>query len=591
MVLPRSVSIDTVYDSLHGLEQYLDPLAGMLLKGGVLLLAAFALIRCFRKRSARVKHFVWVCAFCMLGALPILQALTPDWMRNPLPLPFKAAVVQRSAVQHSTSLSTFSEPEAMTAATESPISGQMPIDSVFPQTAPSRTFTAPNTVSDGLTATSAMRHKSILSWRAFFVLVWLAGLLLFSCRLVLSYLRLAVWRRRCNADTDGRVEAVASDVRRQLGMKSRPTVLCSTTPCPPMAWGILAPCILIPPVGASWSTDQLRTVLLHEHLHIVRRDPLKLLFVQVVCAVHWCNPLAWFAASRVCEEREQSCDDVALALGLKPCDYARHLVCAARSLPQTAPALAMASPIDLERRVRAVLDEDRERSAPSRKMVAALFVGMLSTMLLLVNVEGHPPTVVPIEKLAPGSRHSPSAQAVGVNSPFEVVNEFIARVRQGRRATSEKTVASWEHVWKLTTRRHGWGADLVELCRSRSLAAAVQIGNPDHMVVLTNAIKETHPEPVVCVFDVVRQGNQWRIDKEEILHQKQAWALVDGFSRGPSVAFVVHPPNIVGSYPMIGSKMQHTFSSDWTYELRSLAPPSGQRRNVAAQGKYADREN
>ena len=200
----------------------------------------------------------------------------------------------------------------------------------------------------------------------------------------MSHLRLVAWKRRCAEESDHRIKQLALEVGEELRMKSQPTVLRGKDSDTPMTWGIVSPCILVPSTAASWSTDQLRTVLFHEHLHVVRRDPLTQLFVQLVCAVHWGNPLVWFAASRLSDERERSCDDLALASGSNPCDYAEHLVCAASGRIQFIPALAMASPVGLERRVRAVLDQRRDRSTPGRLTVAGVSISMILIMIILV---------------------------------------------------------------------------------------------------------------------------------------------------------------------------------------------------------------
>ena len=892
----------SVVERLNGLEQWSFPIVKMLLAGAVLVFVAYALTLLFRKRSASTKHLVWLSAFCVLAVLPISHALTPNWFSIPIQRLFedKGNSYKRDAIGAKVSEAVpRNEASAAPAAPEVGIVAELPRENTR-----GRFLHSSNEPS----LTAASRQKPIIQWQSLFVLVWLVGVVLFLIRLVVSHLRLVAWKNRDATESDHRTEQVASEIRRRLGMKSKTTILRGNESDTPMTWGIVSSHILIPSAAEAWSRDQLRTVLFHEHLHVVRRDPLKQLLVQLVCAVHWCNPLVWFAAGRIGEERERSCDDWALASGSSPCDYAEHLVRVASGRNKVVPALAMASSRGLEERVRAVLDPRQDRSMPGHMTVASVSVSMILTMIVLVAMlpggvqakpapietaaysespeerqadqsrqntelfqgidfesapttrvadatdfftgsplgykatkqtwtmliddlaagrvstiyfrpdinkfliqrnpiassvltyygpfEGNPflklrladffldqlrqpdkrlreearkilaeaeaadfnpeltkrlrvaltkepvPNVAaPVEAskasaiatpnsggqfqvLSPVDTDSaprfptfsataksgitffldlengrlveidlqkphdeqeqggfdvmvtpldtycevgfartahlvsgphtassiPHALALGIgnwNTPmrteliqvkpgqyflgrtqhghlavaevnmqeetteirwsllvvenqapkvvpfdnllsvrtrksaqdtdgpvFEVVNQFIERLRQGKKKNIDG-VMGWEHVWELTTRRQGWGTDLEELCRKQSIGATVQIGDGNRMVVLTNAIKATYPEPVVGVFDLVRQDSHWRIDNEEVLPQKQAWALVDGFSRAPSVAFVVHPSNIVGTYQVIGrNRRQFTFANDGNYSELTFGPKS-----------------
>src|SRR5215831_3549374 len=65
-----------------------------------------------------------------------------------------------------------------------------------------------------------------------------------------------------------------------------------------MTLGVRQPLILLPPRHREWHPSKIRAVLLHELAHIRRRDCLLQWLPQAVCALHWFNPLAWFARAQ-----------------------------------------------------------------------------------------------------------------------------------------------------------------------------------------------------------------------------------------------------------------------------------------------------
>jgi beta-lactamase regulating signal transducer with metallopeptidase domain len=96
----------------------------------------------------------------------------------------------------------------------------------------------------------------------------------------------------------------------------------------PAVCGLLRPVILLPrALAENLSSAQLRAVLLHEIVHLRRRD------VWVNCAqallqiVYWWHPLLWFANARIRRVREEAVDDaVMLALRDEADAYAPTLL-------------------------------------------------------------------------------------------------------------------------------------------------------------------------------------------------------------------------------------------------------------------------
>src|SRR5262249_18919877 len=164
----------------------------------------------------------------------------------------------------------------------------------------------------------------------------------------------------------------------QLGIVRPVTLLIHPDKTIPVVWGILRSRLLLPAAARDWSGEQLRSVLLHELAHVKRRDLMAQLLTQIACALHWFNPLVWFAAWRLSVERERACDDLVLARGVRPSAYAGHLLDVVTGL---APArwsqscgLVMARTSSLEGRLMAVLSGGRNRRGVTRILAAAAVV-------------------------------------------------------------------------------------------------------------------------------------------------------------------------------------------------------------------------
>ena len=201
-------------------------------------------------------------------------------------------------------------------------------------------------------------------------LIWLLGATLVLARFAVGTAR--VWLRTRGA------QPMAIP-----GVPGRVRVLDAGRGAMPMAWGVFRPVILLPSEAAEWPAERLRVVLLHELAHVARRDVLTLAMAEFSVAMYWFHPLAWWAASRMRQERERACDDRVLAAGVGASGYAADLleVARGRHAPQCAPAMARAS--SLETRLRAILDPGvRRRAVSTRGAAVALAVALLAVLPL-----------------------------------------------------------------------------------------------------------------------------------------------------------------------------------------------------------------
>lgn len=227
-------------------------------------------------------------------------------------------------------------------------------------------------------------------------------------------------------------------LKREVGVAGKVELWETLTGSMPIAYGVTQQAILIPTDAASWSDDRRRAVLLHELAHVRRHDTAKQLLARLTLALYWWHPLVWLTWGAFLKERERAADDLVLNLGANATDYASHLLAIARSLqaPESFgwAAMAMARPSQLETRLGAILDGQRDRKAPRR---ASTIMAFGVAMVIAV------PWATFQAKAATGQE---SLAAIVVDSPA------AALLLQGKTALAEKR---YEAAFDLFARAQG----------------------------------------------------------------------------------------------------------------------------------------
>lgn len=371
-------------------------------KGLLLLLLAALIAGAMRRASAAARHLVWTLALAGLLLLPALSLVTPKW-RLPILPPFPAAPEPALAAPVPSAAPQISMPSAQ------PLVDPFPI--AAPSAAPSSANahralpeSAPPQPAAGLPAPSAPRP-----WALWLAALWLAGALACLAPLAVGMALVRRLARRAHDLNGGEWPALADALRWALGLRRPVRLLQSPGDLMPMAAGLLRPVILLPAEAAEWPEPRRRAVLLHELAHVKRRDCLTHALARLACALHWPNPLAWWALRRLRLERERACDDLVLAAGERASDYAGHLLQVAGSMRAgalaAAAAVTMARRSQLEGRLLAILDATRNRRAITRSMLVA---GLLLLALFLPPLAAMRLGAAPVkEPVAPAQ--SPSA--------------------------------------------------------------------------------------------------------------------------------------------------------------------------------------
>ena len=312
-------------------------------KSSAVLALSFVIASALRGRSAAARHIVWTAAFAALLALPLLSLGLPSWTH-----PLASALL--------------------------PDSGAM-----FRADATAGAVHAGPSVAPAGAAVTRTARAAFDPRRAA-VLAWTGGAILAFLHLLLAYA--SAWRLR-RISVPSRLTAAEFGIDEAVALREIGDGM-------PMTAGVFRPAIFLPAESAEWSWERLRIVVAHEYAHIRRGDAAAQLLARTALCLQWFNPLAWFAWRRLLAERERAADDMVLAAGAQPSDYAGHLLEIARTLhsvPAGVPAgIAMARRSQLEGRLVAILDSRVKRGNPGPAMLAVALVAALALATPLATV-------------------------------------------------------------------------------------------------------------------------------------------------------------------------------------------------------------
>ncbi|MEL6110023.1 MAG: M56 family metallopeptidase [Planctomycetota bacterium] len=169
--------------------------------------------------------------------------------------------------------------------------------------APGRAAVSPPTqpaTKTPIIASAIARHWAERVWRIYLV----AAAALIAC-IVLARTLLSISVRRSVSAPDW-VQGLYNDLSPQL----RATVRVSTRHRRPVSFGVFRPVILLPAFLCDASRKQtLRHVLLHEQVHVDRRDAIGNALMNIASPILWFHPLFWYLRSTAIFARELIADD------------------------------------------------------------------------------------------------------------------------------------------------------------------------------------------------------------------------------------------------------------------------------------------
>jgi bla regulator protein blaR1 len=354
------------------------------------------------RRSAAMRHLIWLLAFLSLLITPGLMAVIPAHFIFHLP----GAVAEPSE-----DLPMADAPGVAAARAENQKSNE------------------------------AHRPNSSLPIAAILLGVWFSGIGVVALIGCAAAYRIRKFRRRSVEHVFPALDAAGLSAR--IGLERRWKLKVSSTPEPhaAMTWGVLHPIILLPKESAAWNSDRLEAVLLHELAHVRRYDCLSQWLTFAVCAIYWFHPSVWQFVRVMRAEAELAADDAVLVSGVKPSAYAAVLLRFADELGQRRARFAYAGVSFMRQsriaaRIESILNLDqRERKVSSLQAGMAIGIGVVLVLLLA----GLRPSVsLAGGSSAPGKVFAVAAKPKTASPKMPEVNQASARPAVPSKAPSTK---------------------------------------------------------------------------------------------------------------------------------------------------------
>jgi bla regulator protein BlaR1 len=174
------------------------------------------------------------------------------------------------------------------------------------------------------------------------VLIWFMIVCARCLQLITGLQGIYYLRRKNIFKVDARWENRVKQLTQQLGIARMVKIAESGLAKVPMVIGHIKPVILIP-VGllTAMPTDEIEAILVHELAHIRRSDYLINLLQSLMEIIFFFNPAVLWISALIKTERENCCDDIAIAQSSSKVNYIKALV-SCQEYDAASPAYAMA---------------------------------------------------------------------------------------------------------------------------------------------------------------------------------------------------------------------------------------------------------
>jgi beta-lactamase regulating signal transducer with metallopeptidase domain len=175
------------------------------------------------------------------------------------------------------------------------------------------------------------------TWPEMLAGIWAIGAAFFLFRLGFESVRWSLQLAKAPEIDGPEVRQLLEECRREMGVRNVRLVQLAGFASPSMT-GLFRPVIILPEdFLARFTPEELRWIFLHEMAHLKRWDLPMQLLCQMLQAIHWFNPLVWFAFFCFRGDRELACDAHVLDRQAREAsrDYGHALIKVAETYPRS----------------------------------------------------------------------------------------------------------------------------------------------------------------------------------------------------------------------------------------------------------------
>lgn len=178
--------------------------------------------------------------------------------------------------------------------------------------------------SKSISPVTAVRQWDLLL--RFAVWGWTGGVFFCCVRLLGGLYKVHLWRKSCYPLAESSIICLVAELRRRMHISTEVGLLESVRIATPVAIGWFKPVILLPVELATGLNDkELEAILAHELAHIRRHDYLVNVFQSIIEVALFYHPAVWWLSREIRRERENCCDDEAIAVTGNRLAFARAL--------------------------------------------------------------------------------------------------------------------------------------------------------------------------------------------------------------------------------------------------------------------------
>jgi beta-lactamase regulating signal transducer with metallopeptidase domain len=212
----------------------------------------------------------------------------------------------------------------------------------------------------------------------FVVLIWLLGVGLFILKLLGGISYVYYLRSQHNFSVDEYWLDMVDNLSRKVNIKRNIALVESALVRSPVVVGYLKPMILFPISAINrLNPNEVEAILAHEIAHVMRHDYVFNIIQSVIEALFYFNPAVWWISANIRAERENCCDDVAIALCGNSLTYAKSLV-VVQEMQYYSAAFAMGfagqRQNQLLLRIQRVLNQSNNKSNVMEKFIATCLI-------------------------------------------------------------------------------------------------------------------------------------------------------------------------------------------------------------------------